>query len=48
MGSGTSQNVQAAGMFNKSVPLETYSSEGSRWNLVKTGGMKMGGMKPGV
>ena len=32
----------ATGMFNKSEPLETYPSEGFRWNRVKPGGMKPG------
>ena len=33
---------KATSMFNKYEPLETYLSEGFRWNRVKPGGMKPG------
>ena len=32
---------KATGMFNKSEPLETYPSEGFRWNRVKPSGMRL-------
>ena len=38
----TNISNKATGMFNKSELLETYPSEGFRWNRVKPGEMKLG------